>query len=305
MYEVQVSEVIEMPVIKRIDYRYTKKEILDFEIIELQHFFDTRPRQSIESDNRINFWTILYISEGQGYHSIDFHKYFYKTGDIIVVQKNQVQSFQVNKEVKGYIIHINEPFFYSVNGVGGDTFLEYIDQSYGSPIVSVDVSLESTNRILIELIYREYCKFADPSRYFLISSLFESFVRSIQPSTQLTEIDYSSRTYINFSTFKTLVEENYMYHKTVAEYADMMNLSKKTINQSTRIVAGLSAKQYINQRLLLEIKRYLSQGDLMNYEIAELLGFEEASNMTNFFKRYEGISPKEFREQRNRNVSLR
>jgi len=289
-----------MPVIERVDYKYNKKETLDFEIAGLQHFYATRPRQSIERDNRINFWVILYIIEGHGYHNIDFHKYYYKSGDIIIVQKNQVHSFLINPEVKGYIIHINEPFFYSTKGVDGDSFLEYIDQSYGSPIVSADASLESTNRTLIELIYKEYSKFAGPSSYRLLSSLFESFILSIQSPMSSKESIYNSKLYVNFSEFRNLVEENYIYHKTVTEYSEMMKLSKKTINQSTRAVAGLSAKQYISNRLLLEIKRYLSQGDLLNYEIANLLGFEEASNMTNFFKRYEGISPKEFKERRSR-----
>jgi len=291
-----------MKVIERVHYKYTKDENLDFEITGLQHFFATRPRKSIDRDNRINFWVIIYIVEGQGYHSIDFHEYAYKSGDVIIVQKNQVHSFRVNPEVRGYIIHINEPFFFSMNGVGGDRLLEYIDRSYGSPIVPVDVSLESTNRTLIELIYREYSNIVDSTKFRLVMSLFESFILSINPQVSPNESVFISKTYVNFRAFRDLVEEYYIYHKTVAEYSEMMKLSKKTINQSTRSVVGVSAKQYINNRLLLEIKRYLSQGDLLNYEIADILGFEEASNMTNFFKRYEGISPKKFREQRDGKV---
>lgn len=85
----------------------------------------------------------------------------------------------------------------------------------------------------------------------------------------------------------------------VKVYADRMHLSKKAVNQFTRNVTGLSAKQFIINRLVLEIKRYLSQGELLNYEIADLLGFDEAANMSRFFKHYEGMSPKEFRESLN------
>ncbi len=79
----------------------------------------------------------------------------------------------------------------------------------------------------------------------------------------------------------------------------MMGISKKTINLATRAIVDMSAKEFVNSRLFLEIKRYLSQGELLNYEIAEILGFDEPANMTKFFKKYEGISPKEFRAKYN------
>jgi len=289
-----------MSIIERVDYKYTKKENLDLEIIGLQHFFATRPWESIKRDNRINFWVIIYIIEGQGYHCIDFQKYYYKSGDVIIVQKNQVHSFQINPDVEGYIIHINEPFFFRFKSADDDSFLEYFDKPFGSPVISVDASIESTNRTLIELIHKEYSNYTITSSYRLLSTLFQSFILSIKSTIPTNETIYNSRAYVNFCDFRRLVEDNYTYHKTVAEYSEMMNLSKKTINQSTRTVVGLSAKQYINNRILLEIKRYLSQGDLLNYEISDLLGFDEASNMSNFFKRYEGMSPKEFRVKRNK-----
>jgi AraC-like DNA-binding protein len=103
--------------------------------------------------------------------------------------------------------------------------------------------------------------------------------------------------YEYFKEFRQLLEEHYKDIRTVEVYAKMMNISKKTVNLATRNTVGLSAKSYIVNRIILEIKRYLSQGNLMNYEIAELLGFEEAGNMSRFFKHYEGISPKKFREK--------
>ncbi len=96
--------------------------------------------------------------------------------------------------------------------------------------------------------------------------------------------------------FRELVEENHAAKRSVEAFAQMMNVSKKTINQATRRVAGISAKQFIIDRLILEIKRFLSIGELMNYEIADRLGFGEAANMSKFFKHYVGVSPKAFKE---------
>ena len=98
--------------IKRIEYKNTHKNS-DFEIIDLQLFYASRPHKMLQKDSRLNFYVLLYITEGSGIHTVDFIRYPYKKGDIIFIQKNQVHSYEINDEVKGYCIHINEPFFLS------------------------------------------------------------------------------------------------------------------------------------------------------------------------------------------------
>lgn len=286
--------------IHRIDYKNPKKQT-DFEIVDLQLFFATRPHKHLMKDFRLNFWAIIYITEGKGYHYIDFKKYPYKKGDMLLIQKNQVHRFEVNDGVKGYTLHINEPFFYRIEGFNGDIFLEFVDNAFGSPIISLDTSKGRTNRILMELLYKEYNKTAENLNIELIASLFQGFMLSLKGQTHDNGQVIQSKDYENFKEYRRLVESNFSEMRHVEDYANLMHLSKKTINQATRNVAGLSAKQFIINRIILEIKRYLSQGALMNYEIADLLGFGEAANMTKFFKHYEGVSPKVFREQNNQN----
>ncbi len=281
--------------INSIDYKNLKKN-LDFEIVDLQLFFSTRPQQSLKKDFRINFWSIMYITEGSGFHSVDFKEYVYKKGDIVFVQKNQVHHYVINNDVKGYIFNINEPFFYRVKGFNGDIFLEFIDKAFGSPVLSFDTSVGRTNRVLIDLVYREYSKRKENINVELLATLFQGFILSLKGELLNEASVLLSKDYDNFKVYRQLVEENYTKTRNVEDYAGLMLLSKKTINQATRNVVGLSAKQFIINRVVLEIKRYLSQGELMNYEIADVLGFDEAANMTKFFKHYEGMSPKEFKE---------
>lgn len=282
--------------ISRIAYKNLRKNT-DFEIVAVKDFFAKRPHEHLSRDFRLDFWVILYIVEGQGTHYVDFQSYTYKGGDIIFVQKNQVQKFVINEEVKGYILNINEPFFYRIEGFNGDIFLEFFDKGFGSPLLSFDVHESRTNRVLMELIYKEYSQPVEALNIELIATLFQGFILSLRGQTSGNEQVLQSKEYENFKVYRQLVEENFMTTRRVEDYASMMLLSKKTINQCTRRVADLSAKQFIINRIVLEIKRYLSQGTYMNYEIADLLGFGEAANMTKFFKHYEGISPKAFREK--------
>lgn len=281
--------------IKRVDYKNAKKN-LDFEIVDIQLFFSTRPHKALQKDYRVNFWSIIYITEGSGKHFIDFKSYDYNKGDIIFILKNQVHHYKINDDVKGYVIHINEPFFYKVEGFDGDIFLEYVDRAFGSPVVHFDNSNGRSNRVLMDLIYHEYNKRNDNLNIELMATLFQGFILSLRGQLLENSNLNNSKDYEHFKRFRKFVENNYRKTRNVEDYSEMMHVSKKTINQGTRNVAGLSAKQFIIERVILEIKRYLSQGELMNYEIADVLGFYEAANMTKFFKQYQGESPKEFKE---------
>ena len=285
-----------MTSIKRIKYRNSMKEAAHFEIVDLQLFFATRSHWHLKRDFRLDYWLIIYITDGEGYHFVDFERYAYKAGDVIIIQKNQVQHFEINNVAKGYVIHINEPFFFEGEGISSKRFLEFFDRPYRLPILSIDNSDTTMNRAIIELIYKEYMKINDESNEDLIRSLFQSFILSLNDFYHKSDQSAETAVFRTYNQFRQLVEANYTEKKTVEDYAQMMLISKKTINNATRAIVGLSAKQYIINRIILEIKRYLSQGDLLNYEISDLLGFAEPANMTKFFKRYEGISPKEFRK---------
>ncbi|HEY0299583.1 MAG TPA: AraC family transcriptional regulator [Arachidicoccus sp.] len=49
--------------------------------------------------------------------------------------------------------------------------------------------------------------------------------------------------------------------------------------------------------MLLEAKRLLVNGDMTIAEIAANLNFEDNSYFNRFFKKYEGITPNDFRKQ--------
>ena len=73
--------------------------------------------------------------------------------------------------------------------------------------------------------------------------------------------------------------------------------SSKTLSRAARAATGLNAKEYIDQRVLLEGRRLLAHTRLSAGEIAERLGFSELTNFIKFFRRNGGESPSEFRRR--------
>jgi AraC family transcriptional activator of pobA len=84
----------------------------------------------------------------------------------------------------------------------------------------------------------------------------------------------------------------------VGDYADRLGVSPKHLNDCVRATTGASASGTLHARLQLEARRLLLHTDLPVTEIADRLGFSDASYFVRFFKRLAGTTPRAFRAQR-------
>lgn len=118
---------------------------------------------------------------------------------------------------------------------------------------------------------------------------------SIFHDRQEARVETSSRVLQRFKRFQQLVEKHFAKWRRVAEYAEQLGCTEKSLTRATMVAAGMSAKAFISSRINLEAKRLLVHTDSSVTLIAESLGFEEATNFIKFFKRETGCTPAEFR----------
>lgn len=97
--------------------------------------------------------------------------------------------------------------------------------------------------------------------------------------------------------FNFLVEQHFKTKHTVAEYADLLHKSPKTISNLFSRLGTKTPLQLIQERKMLEARRMLRYTDLPVKEIAYELGYEDLQTFSRFFKAQEGVSPSEFREE--------
>jgi AraC family transcriptional regulator, transcriptional activator of pobA len=97
--------------------------------------------------------------------------------------------------------------------------------------------------------------------------------------------------------FNYLVETNFRTKHTVAEYAEILHKSPKTLSNLFASFSHFSPLQIIQERVLLEARRLLLYTEKPIKEIGYEIGFEDIQTFSRFFKTKEGISPKEFREK--------
>lgn len=100
-----------------------------------------------------------------------------------------------------------------------------------------------------------------------------------------------------FKNFISLVHEHCASQREVSFYADKLCISTKYMTGICKAVTGDSAKKIIDDFAILEIKVLLQSTELTVQEIADRLVFPDQSYLGRYFKRHEGMSPKEYQSK--------
>jgi len=96
--------------------------------------------------------------------------------------------------------------------------------------------------------------------------------------------------------FQKLIEANYIKLKLPKDYANLLYITPNHLNAVCKDLLGMQAGEVIRNRTILEAKRLLTNAQLNITEIAFKLNFSDNSYFTKFFKKFEGITPEEFRK---------
>lgn len=91
------------------------------------------------------------------------------------------------------------------------------------------------------------------------------------------------------------IDADFARTRTVADYADRIGYSERTLNRVSQRNSGLTVKQLIDARVVLEAKRMLVHDDATVADIGETLGFDDAANFSGYFRHRTGMSPGAFR----------
>lgn len=94
--------------------------------------------------------------------------------------------------------------------------------------------------------------------------------------------------------FKQLLEIHIREKQRIEFYADLLNVSRITINTCVKKQFNVTATELLKQRLLFEIKNDLIHSGKTIAEIAYDLHFSEPGHMMRFFKTQTGITSSQF-----------
>lgn len=98
--------------------------------------------------------------------------------------------------------------------------------------------------------------------------------------------------------FVKLLTEYCRSERSVEFYAEKLCITPKYLSSRLRKVSGMSAKEWIDNYLILEIKNLLKYSNMDVKEIAFSLNFPNQSFFTQYFKRHTGMLPTEYRRSK-------
>ena len=92
-----------------------------------------------------------------------------------------------------------------------------------------------------------------------------------------------------------IIIDNYKAERSISFYADKMHLSPQHLSTTIKKTTGKTLTDIISSFVIRDAQAKLKSTELTIQEIAYSLNFPDISFFGKYFKRYTGMSPKQFR----------
>ncbi|HUH40744.1 MAG TPA: helix-turn-helix domain-containing protein [Castellaniella sp.] len=267
--------------------------------------------ESLESRNRVYDWNIrphrhhdlfqfIWVDEGAGTVMLDEQKLALRSPVLLSIPPPIVHGFQWRPGTEGLILTISEGFVADLVRQAGDPA---IGAALGQLLTitgavdpgSIDRIRALFGSILDEYIHDRVCRSTAISGTVLM--LFAEVARLRHLSLQKGEpADTGGRAL--YRRFKELAEEHFRDRWTVADYADALATTERSLRRLCLGIVGQSPGQIVQRRVLLEAKRTLLYTEKTIAEVGYELGFDDPAYFTRFFSRNAGETPAVFRRLR-------
>jgi AraC-like DNA-binding protein/mannose-6-phosphate isomerase-like protein (cupin superfamily) len=240
--------------------------------------------------------SFIYLTKGEAVMSIGGETYTIYNDQILIVPAGQIFSFNNVDRNNGYLFHFNNDFL--IGKFDKNSLLKTFEflNVWGNSAVKLDKEVSTYVHQLLKRIFNDYTEYGllhmDILQSYVISLLCEINLKYVShaASNQHQSIHVTNK-------FKALLYKNFRSQKLVADYASLLHISPNHLNKIVKQITGKSPTKWIDEVLILEAKILLYQTDFTISEIAEEIGISDQSYFSRLFKKYEGLSPIEFRKR--------
>ena len=249
--------------------------------------------------HRHNYYSIIWPLAGGGKHIIDFREYSILTDHVFFVSPKQVHQVIITSPFTGYVILFTSEFL-DRNSIRNDFIsnLKLFQPIDETPPLPIDKKTADKLGIFAESMISAFKDqpdmYLETTGAYLKLFLIEcNGLCTLSPGSNLQNIEVSKTLVRNF---KDLVERQYMSSHQVKYYAETLNVTPNYLNEVIRTSINTPAKEFIQNRIILEAKRMALFTEKSAKEIGFDLGFEDPSHFSKFFKSNTGQSLQTFRE---------
>lgn len=235
-----------------------------------------------------DFFHILHIERGSGWHEIDFQRFAVKPGAFFLVKPGEVHGWALGTGTRGTVLEFTQA---SLPADGA-----WLETLSGLPSHAVFGNNEAALLGIMRLEFEEKRQGYRLS----LQHLLAAFLLAAARRGGVKVAGKAGRSLAE--RFQALVEKHFRGEHGVEFYARTLGIAPKALTRQASATLGRSAGTVIQERVLLEAKRLLAHGGLSVAEIAYELGYEDPNYFTRFFRKKAGLSPGKYRQLAGRTI---
>lgn len=247
-----------------------------------------------ELPHQLKFYNLIYFTEGVGRHFIDFNWYPVKQNTLVYLTKDQVNAFDFSTNLNGFCLVFTEAYLVECFlRLSNDFVFRLFNPQLFSPIL--EIPLKSDFNIYFNLLKKEYNNPNLNNQKTIINSLFIILISKAENIKQLQTFNIKNSNKINvFQKYTSLIEHRLTNSRSADFYAKELAITYKHLNTICKELVNKTAKNIIDDLVVLEAKRNLINSNIKSNELAYKLGFEDPTNFTKYFKKHTGLTPNKF-----------
>lgn len=261
-------------------------------------FVNDKSADAINGEQYKPFIKILFLPKGYTL-TIDFATYTTSQPSLFFVAPNQFLQIDQIGAGEGYLIFYNRDFYciqIHDQEVACDGLL--FNNINNMPLVNVTKEEEGFINYLFRQMEEEFT-LTDTS----LEEMIRTYLKQLLiKATRLWKKQHLNKYMVEqnsdlefFRKFTLLVDAQYKTKHTVADYAELLLLSPKTITHKFKRLNLPQPNEVIKNRIVLEAKRLLIHTSLTAKEIAYELGYDDPAYFSRLFLVKTGESPSAFR----------
>lgn len=232
---------------------------------------------------------VILLQAGAGVAHLDGGAHPCGPMTLINVPPGIVHAFSFEPDSQGFVVTLaDEVLDFILTGVGD------VRYTLGQPLVC---PAERGLSVLVQQIWHEFNSLTS-ARALILRSLCATLLGLVARTVSQSGPADAKLEQTNFlKRFEALVEDHFLEHWGVADYARVLSISPTHLGRIVRAATGEAPSQRINARVLREARRKLAYTNLRVSSIAYELGFADPAHFSRVFTRAAGVSPRTFRNQ--------
>ena len=268
----------------------------EFRWTNMQDIYQER-QGATDAPHRHSYYTILMVRQGQGQHWMDFEAHPLGERQLYFITPGQVHQLVEEAPTEGVALVFSSNFLAQtkISQAFVDDLQLFRHTPQHAPLMLEDAVFEPLWTDCLRM--GQYYNSAQKYRMMAIGALLKLLLIECQAHCTLPE-EYprqleGARGLVQ--QFRALVDQHYAQWHHVSAYAQALHVTPDHLNRTLKQLLGKTAKNYLQDRLVVAAKRLLFFTAASAKEIGYELGFSEPANFSAFFKRCTGQSPTQFR----------